>query len=92
MDQIQPFTVPEAFQIGAYLQVGWLLAKGDQTFQAEDGVVEVAAAGAIPNSPVGVDLFPQEVGDPLSGFAQQVGGQPRDLQHFEPQTHCNTPR
>ena len=92
MDQIQSFAVPETFQKGAYPRVGRLLAQRDQTFKAEDGVVEIALTGTIPESSVRIDLVPQEVVDPLSGFAQQVGGQPRDLQHFESQTHCNSPR
>jgi hypothetical protein len=71
--------------------MGQVSAQGNKPFESEDGVVKVANAGAVLESPIGILLSAEEIGDKVGALTQQFGRQPRDLQHFEPQTHCTSP-
>src|SRR5438477_239893 len=83
---VEVLAVPEMLQIETHLLDGRILPERDQAFEGKDRVVEVALAGAVAGAAVFVELVAQKPGDGLSGFLKEVGRQPRDLQHFEPQT------
>ena len=65
--------------------------EGDERFEAEDGVVEVAAAVAILEAAVGIQPGGEEARGQVRRVTEQRRRQPGHLQHFEPQTHCTSP-
>lgn len=58
-----------------------------QRFDAEDGVIEIAPAGAVFEAAVGVLLGAEKFDDVLSRRAQHPRGEPGDLEHFEAEGH-----
>ena len=58
---------------------------------AAKGVVEVRFPRSIPETAVRVQLRDHKIANKLARLTQSPGRQPRDLQHFEPQTHCTSP-
>src|SRR5581483_5461577 len=87
VDEVEALAGPEAGQVAADAVGGEFALEGEEPFQGEDGVVEVALPGPVAGPSVVVELVVQEAGDGFSGLLQELGRQPRDLQHFEPQTH-----
>ncbi len=71
--------------------MGQIRSKRQQTFEAENGVIDIADAGPVSEAAVVVHLAAQKIGDEVRLLTQQFRRQPRDLQHFEPQTHCTSP-
>ena len=67
---------------------GSVFLQRDQRIEPEDGVVEVARAGAVLEAAVRIAARAQERRDEIARFTQLPGRQPGDLQHLEPQTHC----
>src|SRR6185369_14603098 len=89
VDEVEPAAGAEGLEPGPDPVDRQLLPERDQSLEGEDGVVEVAGAGAVARAAVRVELLVEKPRDGLSGLLQEAGRQPRDLQHFEPQTHCS---
>ena len=91
MDEVEPLAVPELLQIaGGTIDRKFLLQR-DEAVEAEDGVIEIALAGAVLKTTVGIDSIAQERCNQVAGLTQLGGRQPGDLQHLESQTHCTSP-
>ncbi len=88
--KIKSVAVAESFQVALHPRQGRLEAEGAQTLQAKHRVVEIAGPVPISHAPIRVELVLQVGGDLIARFTQYCRSQPRDLQHFAPQTHCNT--
>ena len=58
-----------------------------ESFEAEDGVVEIGVPRAVGEAAIGMELAAQKPGDEVGRLAQQLRRQPCDLEHFESQTH-----
>src|SRR6266568_8890613 len=58
-----------------------------QSLQPKDGVIEIAFAAAIIEAAVGVLLVEQKAADQSGRVAEKLGGQPRHLEHLQPQAH-----
>src|SRR5437588_8590588 len=86
MDEIEAVSICKLFEVGA--TVGRLGAECDAGLQAEDRVVQVAVAAAVGESAVGQELTCHELPNQIACVTEQIRRQPRDLQHFESQTHC----
>src|SRR5712691_3523035 len=86
MDEIEAASICEPFEVGA--AVRRISAKCDAGLHAEDRVVEVAGAAAIGESAIGQELTRHELPNQIACVTEQIRRQPRDLQHFESQTHC----
>src|SRR6266568_1315887 len=63
-----------------------------QSLQPKDGVIEIALAAAIIEAAVGVLLPEQKAADQSGRFAEKLGGQPRHLEHLQPQAHVSATR
>jgi hypothetical protein len=86
--EVQPVAVPEATKVRGDADSRHLGLQGDEAFDAEDGVVEVALARAILETAVRVQPPGEERRDETGGLTELLRREPRHLQHFEPQTHC----
>ena len=68
-----------------------LFLQRDQRIQTEDGVIEIACAGAVLETAIRIGVGAQERRDEIARLTQLLGRQPGDLQHLESQTHCTSP-
>ena len=91
MDEVETGAVAEPVEIRGRPCDGKVFLQGDERVEAEDGVIEVARAGAILKAAVGVHTLAQEGRDEIARLTQLLGRQPGDLQHLESQTHCTSP-
>src|SRR5712691_5540518 len=91
MDEVEAPAVTEPSEVRSDCLRWHGFLKGDESLQPENRVVEVAVAGAVLKPAVGIQATVQERGDEIPGLTELLRRQPRDLQHFEPQTHCTIP-
>ena len=91
VDEVETGAVAESVEVGGGLCDGKLFLQGDERVEPEDGVVEIARAGAILKAAVRVHTLAQEGGDEIARLTELLGRQPGDLQHLESQTHCTSP-
>ena len=91
MDEVQRRAVPEPGEIGTGAIRVDRRPQRREALEPEDGVVEVGEAGAVGEPAGRIVALAEEAADQISRRLQQRRRQPRDLQHFEPQTHCTSP-
>ena len=91
MDEVETGAIAEPVQVRGGLFDGKVFLQGDERVEAEDGVVEIARAGAILKAAVRVHTLAQEGRDEVARLTELLGRQPGDLQHLESQTHCTSP-
>jgi hypothetical protein len=90
MDEIERRAVAEGLQVGDRRR--WRgNAQRRETLEAEDGVVKIALTGPVLKSTIGVHAALEKCTDEIARITQQRRREPRDLQHFAPQTHCTIP-
>ena len=87
MNEVEVVARAEAAQIRRERLNRRLGLKCDEAFQPEDGVIQVRIAGAILKATIRMPLFEQKMLDESARVTELLRRQPRDLQHFEPQTH-----
>ena len=78
-------------QVRRRLLGGHVFLQRDERIQTEDGVIEIADAGAVLETAIRVGVGAQERRDEIARLTQLLGRQPGDLQHLESQTHCTSP-
>src|SRR5262249_112076 len=84
--QVETLAGAEPLKVSAGLGERRVLAQGEEAFQAEHRVVEVACAAAVRESAVGKMLAAGELANKAAGVTEEIRRQPGDLQHFESQT------
>ena len=89
--EIERRPVTEARQVSACCVEPGRPAERRQPFQPENRVIEIRLSRSIPETAAVVIPLVEECRDEVGRIRQQLRSQPRDLQHFEPQTHCTSP-
>src|SRR5687767_996058 len=88
MDEVEIFTGAEALQIATHFIAIKFRLECEQSFQAKDRVIKIAAPGAVFESAVLVLLRVIKAADEIGRIAQQFRREPRDLQHLKAQAHA----
>jgi hypothetical protein len=63
------------------------LLESGEGIQTEDSVVKITFAFAVPEAAIVILLSSQEVRHQITGIAEDLRRQARDLEHFEPNAH-----
>src|SRR3989442_1323796 len=87
MHEVQLLPCSELAEIGFQLRDRQGRLQGEQAFDPEDAVIEVAQAGAVLEPAVVILLAGEKESNEIGGITKEPGRQTGHLQHFQTHAH-----